>query len=259
MKLSTVTITKNEAANIRRCLESVRFADENVVVDSGSTDETVKIASGLGARMIHHEWKGYGPQKNVGLSRAEGEWVLFIDADEEVTAGLAREIGVAVNSSATEFYWLRVVTVFLGKPLRHLFGHNPRLFRKAAGCWNNAFVHEQVETLAGEAVKLGDQRSLILKNPLLHHSHASIRSYLESMHRYTTLDAEEMAKTRKHRSGRSVVNSRWLPAWLASRQFIKLLFYRRGILDGWQGWVWCALSAYYEWEMAIKFRALSKS
>lgn len=259
MKLSVITITKDEAENIERCIKSARFADEHIVIDCGSSDNTVEIASRAGAKVIHHGWEGYGPQKNYGLSQAQGEWVLFIDADEEVAPELAEEIKNITSGSAKDFYWLKIVTVFLSRPLKHLYGHNPRLFRKDAGCWTDAKVHEQIITKNNQVIKLGDEHSWILKNYLLHHSHKTFKSYLETMHKYTELDAEQMVKTGKHRSGRSVKTTRWLPLWLAVRQFIKLMFYRKGFLDGCEGWAWCFLSAYYEYEMSVRFLFLSKN
>lgn len=263
MKLSAVVITKNEEANIARCLTSLSFADELVVVDAESTDGTVALARAAGATIFVRPWPGYGPQKNFGANHASGEWLLFVDADEEIPPTLAEEIQRTITHPTVDFYWLRVVTVFLGKPLRHLFGHNPRLFRKSAGQWTGDHVHEQVERYDDHAaatdftvIRLDDRFSKILSSPLLHHSHQTIGSYLTKMHHYTSLDAAQMVKTRRHRSGRPITPTWWLPWHLALRQGFKLAFYRRGILDGWPGIVWCVLSAYYEYEMGVKFRAL---
>src|SRR3989344_5997982 len=92
MKLSAIVITKNEEGNIRRCLKSLTFTDEIIVVDAESTDQTVTIARELGAQVFIQPWPGYGPQKNFGASHAQGEWLLFVDADEEVSPALAEEI-----------------------------------------------------------------------------------------------------------------------------------------------------------------------
>jgi len=255
--LSVVVITRNEEANIRRCLTSVSFADEIIVVDSGSTDKTTAIAKQCGANVYVNEWSGYGPQKNFGAAKTSGDWLLFIDADEEAPPALAESIGSVTDGTAEttyDFYWLRIVTVFLGKPLSHLYGHNPRLFRKSAGRWTGAQVHEQVTTNDGDLITLGDDKSGLLETSLLHYSHNSISSYLKKMHKYTTLDAKEMMATNKHRSGRI-----FLPFRLSVRQFIKLLVYKRGLLDGVSGVVWCFLSAYYEFEMASKYLKMTKA
>jgi len=253
MKLTAVVITKNEERNITRCLNSIAFADELIVVDAESSDKTADLARAAGATVFVRPWPGYGPQKNFGRTQAHGEWLLFIDADEEVTPLLQSQIQAAIDKPDKDFYWLRIVTVFLNKPLRHLYGHNPRLMLRTSGKWTDAKVHEQVETNMGERITLGDEHSAILSSSLLHHSHPTIASYLEKMRRYTTLDAEEMVRTGHHRSGRHIRPGVLMPAWLGVRQFIKLLVYRRGILDGPAGWLWCVLSAYYEFDMGRKY------
>lgn len=265
MKLSAIVITKNEEKNIARALASLSFADELIVVDAQSHDQTTKLASQFGARVFVRPWPGYGAQKNFGARAARGEWLLFVDADEEVPPELAAEVKAATDNPTVDFYWLKIVTVFLGRPLSHLFGHNPRLFRKSAGQWTGGLVHEQVERYANHRddiglrlIHLDDRFSKVLTAPLLHHSHSSIKSYFKKMHRYTTLDAEQMKRGGRHRSGRPVAASSLLPYQLAARQLIKLLFYRRGILDGYAGIVWCLLSSYYEYEMATKFIILKK-
>ena len=108
-------------------------------------------------------------------------------------------------------------------------------------------------------MKLGDNKSAQLTEPLWHYSHATIRSYLDKMHRYTTLDAEQMVQTGKHRSGRPVEPEAHLPWELAARQFVKMYVYKKGFLDGSAGLIWCALSAYYEWEMGYKYIRLKEA
>jgi len=255
MKLSAIVITKNEEKTIQRCLTSLKFADEIIVIDAASTDQTTTIARQTGARVITNSWPGYGLQKNLGRDHSQGDWLLFIDADEEISPSLASEITRAINQSTSDFYWLRVLDIFLGSPLNHLTGHNLRLFKKSAGRWTNQPVHEQVETLTGQRLKL-TPNSPILINPLIHHSHATIKSYLNKMRRYTSLDAQQMGATGHHRSGRPVSPSFLLPYKLAARQFIKLLIYKKGLLDGYSGFIWSLLSAYYEYEMAQKYLKL---
>lgn len=261
--LTTIIITKNEEKNIARAIKSVSFSDQIIVVDAQSTDQTVAIAQSLGAHVISRPWAGYGPQKNYGAQAASPGWLLYLDADEEIPPPLTREIITVTKKSTVDFYWLKVTTVFLGKPLNHLGGHNLRLFKKSSGRWNQNHVHEQVQryqkrpqTTDFQVVSLDDNFSKILEHPLLHHSHPTINSYLKKMHHYTSLDAKQMTITQRHRSGRSINPTWWLPYHLAARQLIKLLFYRRGILDGRPGLIWCGLSSYYEWEMARKYLAI---
>jgi glycosyltransferase involved in cell wall biosynthesis len=257
MKLSAIITAKNEEAVIKRCLTSVDFADETIIIiDSNSTDNTAQLATKHGATVYSNPWPGFGAQKNFGLNKAQGEWLLFIDADEEITPELKKEIISTINNPVKDFYWLRIVTVFLKKPLAHLYGHNPRLFKKEAGSWTNAKVHEQVELNNKKILKLGDQNSEVITPSLLHHSHSTIKSYLNKMHTYTTLDAEQMNRTNQHRSGKPVTKNPLLPFYLSFKQFIKLCFYRRGILDGYAGFIWCILSAYYEYEMAKKYLSI---
>ncbi len=265
MLISAIVITKNEEKNIARCLQSLAFADERIVVDAESSDATVTIAQEHGATVFIRPWTGYGPQKNFGASNARGEWLLFIDADEEVPAALAQEIFETLKNPTVDFYWLKIVTVFLGRPLQHLYGHNPRLFRKKAGQWTHDHVHEQVERAPAPAatdefrlIKLDDRFSKVLTIPLLHHSHPTLASYLKKMHHYTSLDAQRMKASGHHRSGRIVQPNWWLPWHLAFRQTLKLALYRRGLLDGWAGMKWCVLSGYYEYEMAQKYLKIER-
>ena len=268
MQLSAIIIAKDEEKDIARAIRSVQFADEVLVIDAESTDKTREVAEQAGARVIINPWPGYGAQKNFGREQARGEWLLYIDADEEVSADLAAALVRTIKNPQQDFYWLRLITVFLGKPLLHLYGHNPRLFRKSAGKWTDAKVHEQVISVVSskqqavgneDVVKLGDNKSTVLTEPLWHYSHATVKSYLEKMHRYTTLDAEQMFRTGKHRSGTVVEPAALLPWYLAAKQFSKMYFYKKGFLDGSAGLIWCVLSAYYEWEMGYKYRWIVKS
>lgn len=258
MNIAAIIIAKNEAVHITRCVHSVAFADEILLIDSGSTDHTPTLAAQAGARVITHEWPGYGAQKNFGAAQTSCEWLLFIDADEEVSPILADEIQAATTSGKRNFYWLVIETIFMRRPLRHLRGHNVRLYRRSVGSWTTGAVHEQVQTASGRPLKLTDAESAVLTSPLVHHSHSTIGSYLTTMHGYTTLDAAQMLSSMRHRSGRLIRVTFWQPWYQASRQLLKLLFYRRGIFDGWAGIVWCFLSAYYEWEMTWKFLTLYK-
>jgi len=119
VKLSAIIITRNEADNIGACLEGVAFCDERIVVDSGSDDDTVRIARAAGATVVTHAWAGFGAQKNFALSQARGEWVLSIDADERVSAPLAAEILSTIGSARANGYEVARLSTFLGRPMRH--------------------------------------------------------------------------------------------------------------------------------------------
>lgn len=258
-KLSAIVITNNAEPTLEQCLSSLSFTDEVIVVDSGSTDKTVAIAERHQAKVFFNAWPGYGQQKNFGAAQAKHAWLLFIDADEEVSPQLTQAIQQTLKAPAFDIYWLRIITYFLNQPLYHLFGHNPRLFKAQSGRWTSAHVHEQVETIDHDQITLGDTKSGLITAPLYHYSHQTIHSYLKKMQHYTSLDAAEMFRTNKHRSGRPVKPSFSLPYRLAIRQFLKLLIYRQGIRDGFAGSMWSLLSAYYEFTMARKYRALIKN
>lgn len=259
MDISAIIIAKNAEKTIGRCLKSLSFCREKIVVlDSHTTDNTASISRVFGARVIPQTWKGFGTQKNFGAEQAHGSWLLFIDDDEEVSVQLQKDILETIAKTKHGVVWIPILTIFLGKPLRHLTGNNPRLFRRNAARWTDSAVHEQVERSDGTRIVLGDLYSERLSSHLVHHSHSTIRSYLSSMHIYTKLDAKEMTKTGKHRLGKNASPSWYLPYYLAGKQLIKLLFYKKGALDGIRGIAWCILSSYYEYEMAIKYIRTSR-
>src|SRR5881394_354863 len=146
-QLSAIIITKDEAANIGDCLDSLAFCDERIVVDAASSDGTMMIAKQKGARIATHGWKGFGPQKNYALSLAQGEWVLSIDADERVTPELAQAIRVAIEDANVDGYQIPRRSSFCGRMLRHS-GWFPdrvlRLFRRGRGHFTDDVVHERV-------------------------------------------------------------------------------------------------------------------
>ncbi len=258
MNISVVIIAKNEEDVIADAIASVSFAKEIIVVDAESTDATADIARSLSATVIVKEWQGYGDQKNFGASHATHDWILFLDADERVSSELKQAIISMPEDAPHPIYWITIEDIFLGKRMKHLVGHNPRLVKKHAATWSKKKVHEQlVYEQSGKHVTYKDGISGELSQPIIHSSHATIASYLEKMHRYTTLDAQDMFERGIHRSGRPIRKNALLPYRLAFRQLIKLLFYRKGILDGWQGIAWCFLSAYYELEMGRKYLRLS--
>ncbi|HEY2529237.1 MAG TPA: glycosyltransferase family 2 protein, partial [Xanthobacteraceae bacterium] len=150
-KLSAIVITRDEAANIGACLDTLAFCDERIVVDCGSSDGTVDIARGKGARVAHHDFSGFGPQKNYALSLAASNWVLSIDADERVTPELAQAIKRAMTDAGaqegTNGFELPRISSFCGRPMHHS-GWFPdyvlRLFRRGKARFDDALVHERV-------------------------------------------------------------------------------------------------------------------
>jgi glycosyltransferase involved in cell wall biosynthesis len=232
--LSVVTIALNEERNIAECLASVRWADELIVVDSGSTDRTVAIAQQFTSRVLVVEWKGYGATKNYALDQAQGDWVLWLDADERVTPQLADEIRgvIAQGDAEVSGYTVARRAYFLGRWIRHS-GWYPsrvtRLFRRMRGRFSEARVHEQL-TVKG---RVND-----LRNDLLHHTDPDLQHYFAKFNRYTSLAAEDMAE-----AGRrfSIADLLVRPAFL----FVKMYVLRLGFLDGIHGFVLSVVSSAY--------------
>ncbi len=251
MKLSAVIITKNEEEIIGQCLESLSFCDEIVLIDSQSTDRTKAIAEEYGARIFSPEWKGYGHAKQEGVKRAQGEWVLSIDADEVVTDDLAEEIRSIVYRSNGEQsdihgYYINRCTNFLGRWIHHC-GWYPdavlRLFRKAYGQFDGAEVHEKV---------IVNGATDHLKSDLLHYSYPNIEKYFEKSARYTTMGAEIAFEKGKK------------PKWhqLVLRppvSFVSHYLFRQGFRDGVEGFIISVLSAVAVFVKYTKLRYLYRT
>ncbi len=156
-ELSIILITKNEAANIRACLESVAWADEIIVVDSGSTDDTVAICRELGAQVHVHDWPGFGVQKNRALGYASKQWVLSLDADERVTPELRAEIETILRAAQTaDAYLVPRLSNYCGRFMRHSGWYPdllPRLFQRGKARFSDDLVHERL-VVEGEMGKL---------------------------------------------------------------------------------------------------------
>jgi glycosyltransferase involved in cell wall biosynthesis len=233
MSLSVVVITRNEAANLRDCLQSVPFADDIVVVDSGSTDDTVAIARDCGARVTETaDWPGFGPQKNRALALARGDWVLSLDADERVTPQLAAQIQAAMASADVSAYDIPRLTRFCGQWIHHC-GWTPdhvlRLFRRGQARFSDDLVHERVLTELGT-------RPGRLTSPLLH------ESYPTPAHYWRKLEAYSQAWARQHHArGRRASMARAGAAGVVA--FLRSYFLRLGFLDGAMGFAVCTMQA----------------
>ena len=284
MILSVVLITYNEEANIGSTLASVQplIADgkgEIIVVDSGSTDRTAEIAKSYGAKVFIEAWKGYAAQKNSAIDKATGDWILSLDADEELGPGLAGEVHAAIHGrlgadSITEEdplvviekvmaveeaqargetgsavgFWIPRENFFLRRWIKHGgFWPDPklRLFRKGAAKFEDRLVHEDARLIKGVSGKL--------KNALLHHSYPTLTDYIDHMNRYSSLGAE-MAVAKGHR-GFSVFNIVLRPC----ATFLYNYFFRLGFLDGREGLLLHLYHAVYvswkyakAWELANK-------
>ena len=234
--ISVVLITRNEARRIGRCLQSVSWADEIVVVDQHSGDETASVCRAHGARVIAREMRaGFGEQKNFAIGQASRPWILSLDADEEVTPALraAIEAAVAQPGSFVGFRMPRL-TSYLGRFIRHC-GWYPspvlRLFQRGRGRFTDALVHEEV-VVDGPVGDLGED--------LLHHSYDSLADHVRKLLVYTAYDAR-MLRRRGVRLG--PLRSLW---WLALKPpavFVRTYVVRRGFREGWHGFVLSAMAA----------------
>jgi glycosyltransferase involved in cell wall biosynthesis len=244
--LSVAVIAKNEADRIERLLESAAFANEILVVDSGSTDGTQGLCRSHGAIVIDHPWLGYAAQKQLALEKAGSDWVLSLDADEAVAEGLAEEIATAIGRAPPEVagFSMPRLSYYLGRWIRH-GGWYPdtkvRLVRKGHGRWVGDALHE---TLAVEG------RINPLSKPILHFVYRSISDQLGTIDRFSTIAARE----------RGSASGMYVLAGLghAAAKFAECYLWKLGLMDGWPGLVIAANSAWYvflkhakAWEMSL--------
>jgi glycosyltransferase involved in cell wall biosynthesis len=228
LPLSVVLITQNAAAQLPECLASVAFADEVVVVDSGSSDGTPEVAARYGARVLTKEWLGFGRQKQFAVAQASHDWVLCLDADERVSPELAASLVRALDAPAASAYLMARRNRFLGRWLRHGEGYpdwSLRLFDRRHARWSDDEVHEKVICSDSSGTP-----PATLAGDLLHESGEDLERYLEKQNRYTALAAKEL-----HRHGQQAGLPRLILSPLL--RFIKFYFLRRGFLDGMPGLV----------------------
>jgi glycosyltransferase involved in cell wall biosynthesis len=238
--ISAVIITKDEARNILDCLASVAFCDEVIVVDSGSTDGTVEMARSRGAKVVHRDFAGFGPQFNYAASLATCDWVLSVDADERITPELVAEIKRAVAYGRADGYELSRLSSFCGRQMRHS-GWYPdyvlRLWKRGRARWNDVLVHPRprcdgsVERLSGH---------------LIHHAVLRLEDTLSRMDRYSTAGAQQMTA-----DGRRVTFFSGIGrgAWT----FLRTYILRGGFLDGREGFMLAVANAegtYYRYMKA---------
>jgi glycosyltransferase involved in cell wall biosynthesis len=246
-KISVAIITKNEEENIRECLESVRWADEIVVVDGGSTDRTRDICREFEARVFEEEWKGFARQKNSAVDKTRNEWVLSLDADERISPELQKEIQerLAVDSPADGFYMARK-NYFSHHWIRYCGwypDYNLRLFRKSRGRFLERAVHEKVKIQG---------RTETFKNPLIHRTYASVSEFLQRMDRYSNLAAVEMRREGKKVRHRDLVLR---PPFT----FLQMYLLRGGFLEGYRGFLLSKLYAFYTFAKYSKLKEMEEN
>jgi glycosyltransferase involved in cell wall biosynthesis len=249
VRLSVVIITYNEEKNIARCLESVRsVADEIVIVDSSSGDNTASIAKAYGATVIQNAFAGYGEQKNFATGQATHDWILSLDADEVLTPELAASINEVKAAPSFNVYRMPRLTSYCGKWIKHC-GWYPdrqtRLYNRTKGRWQEQKVHEYW-ALSNAGDKFG-----LLQGDLLHYSFTSISDHVKKIEKYTELAA--LAAVEKGH------NASLLKIWISPKwHFITEYFFKLGFLDGFYGYLICKLSAHTAFLKYSKIRLYSK-
>jgi len=247
MTISVCVICFNEEQNIRRCLESSTWADEIVVVDSMSQDRTVAIASEYTDKVYQQAWPGYMEQKNFALSKARGDWVLSLDADEEINADLREEILTEIGRpDARDGYRIPRRSFYQGRWIDHS-GFYPdrqlRLFRSDRGRWTGGRVHERV------AIKgIVDD----LKNDLLHYPYkGTISGQLQTVNSFSSLLAQDMYEKGKR-------YHLWLLVFRPAFKFLEVYVLKLGFLDGLAGFIIATTSAYALFVRYVKLREIEK-
>ena len=244
-RLSAILITFNPGEQLASCLRSLAFADEIVVVDSGSDDATLDVARRFGARVVVEPWRGFGPQKRYAVSLAAHDWVLCVDADEEVSPRLAEAVRTTLVAPDRAGYRMPRSNRFMGRYLRHGEGFpdwSLRLFDRRRAQWSDDAVHEKV-------VASGPTGRLPEDAVLMHHSAESLAHYLDKQNRYTSLQALALQRTGEHATvGRLLLS----PAL----RFVKFYVVRLGFLDGLPGLVHIAIGCFNSFAKYAKLRAL---
>lgn len=241
--LTIVIVAKDEARNIAECVASASFADEVLVLDSGSADRTAALATEAGARVVQTDWPGYGPQVARGFRLATGDWVLSLDADERITDALRSEVLTAIRSSAFDGYRIPRLSEFCGRFIHHS-GWRPdltlRLSRRELAGFTEHFLHAHM-TVNGRIGNLG--------NALIHFSYPDIHDVLEKLDRYSSGNARDMLA-----AGESAgVGKAAIHGFFA---FVRTYFLRLGFLDGRHGLMLAIYNAEYTYYKYIKLMFL---
>lgn len=231
-KLSVVIITKNEENFITDAIKSALFADEVIILDSGSIDKTCEIAKELGAKVYQNEWLGFGPQKNRAVELAKNDWVFVLDSDERITKELKDEIVATLKEPQFNGYFIARLNNFFGKNIKNcgLYpDYSIRLFNKNYGKFNDASVHESIQLTS---------KAAYLKNHMIHLAYDSIEEFIQKQNRYSSLNHKKKSLVK------AIINPYWT--------FFKLYILKKGFLDGWHGFVISKLYAQYTFWKYIK-------
>ena len=246
MQLAVIILTRNEEKNIRDCIASADFADEVIVVDSGSDDMTCEIAEALGAKVYQHpmDEEGFAGQRNFALDQTTAEWVLYLDADERITPELAAEIRQHIGKMPQQAADIKRISVVIDQRMYHGVyrpDYITRLFPRDKVQWEGV-VHEHAQT---------DLPIIRLQSPAHHYCLTSWEQYFEKFNRYTTLMAEKM-----HQHGKKTnLMAAHLHAIFA---FLQMYIMKRGFLDGKLGFILCEYHYFYTLTKYVKLYYLSQ-
>jgi len=230
-KLSVVIITKNSEKFITDAVKSSLFADEVLVLDSGSSDKTCKIAKNLGARVEFQEWLGFGRQKQKAVELAKNDWVFVLDSDERISSALKEEIINELKNPKNDAYFVARINNFWGRDIKFLGlypDYSIRLFNRKKAKFNNRDVHESVEC---------ECKKGYLKNPMRHLAYESVEEFIAKQNRYSSIGAKP-----------NRLKAVFSPLWT----FFKLYFLKLGFLEGWDGFVIAKLYSEYTFWKYIK-------
>lgn len=247
MKLSVGLIVNNEERILGKTLDAIKdLADEIIIIDSGSTDSTIKIAKSKGAKVFLEEWKGFGPQKNSVIEKCSGEWILLIDADEVVSPELKEKIKEIIEKNENKVYEINRCSVCFGKELKHGGWSNQyatRLWKKGSVKVSDNLVHEEFLT------ELPKEK---IKEKIYHYTYLTLSDYIARFDRYTTLGAEEYLKRGKKASFFNIVINPFF-------KFIRMYIFRLGFLDGLEGLIIAIFSGMYTMTKYFKLRELERT
>jgi glycosyltransferase involved in cell wall biosynthesis len=244
---SIVIITKNETQNIGNCLKALEgLSDDIVVIDAESSDKTVTIAESLGARVFIESWQGYGPAKNLGITKCKNDWIISIDADEYISPQLKRSL-LDLKLDEKCVYALNILPNYCGRWIKYGTWHpdwNIRVFNRKEVSWNNNKVHEQL-------IGLEQKQVIRLKGTLDHYSYRTIDEHLSRIDDYALLSAKDYIKTNRTPG----LLKRWFgPAF----RFIKYYIIRLGFLDGYYGFIIAKIEALMVHKRNLYYKNLSK-
>lgn len=243
--LSIIIVTKNEIQNIKECIESALFADEILVIDSGSTDGTIELARSMGASVLETSWPGYGPQQNKAIESCKGDWIYSLDADERITPELATEIKKAIREEKFFVFDVPRSSLFVDQFMEYSGwwpDRTKRLFKRNYAKFTTHEIHAHLAT---------EHRIGHLKHPMLHYSYRDLDSVLEKMNRYSSGSARDLNKTKTSSNlFDAITHGTWA--------FIRTYFIKCGFLDGEQGLILAIVNAETTYYKYLKHYYLNK-